>query len=203
MKVFCIGRNYADHAKELHNPVPQEPVIFMKPATAVCDPGINLYYPEFTDELHYECEMVLKIGKNGRNIPERFAYQYIDSWTVGIDFTARDLQQKLKKQGLPWEISKAFDHSALVGTLLPAPHLSEIHQANIALELNGVTVQQGNTADMIFPVEKIISYISKFFTLQIGDYIFTGTPAGVGLVLPYDRLTGYLNEEQLFDITLK
>lgn len=203
MKVFCIGRNYADHAKELHNPVPQEPVIFMKPATAVCDPGINLYYPEFTDELHYECEVVLKIGKNGRHIPEHFAYQYLDFWTVGIDFTARDWQQKLKKQGLPWEISKAFDHSALVGALLPVPPLSAIHHAEFSLALNGTTVQQGNTADMIFPVEKIISYISKFFTLQIGDYIFTGTPSGVGLVLPYDRLTGYLNQEQLFDITLK
>ncbi len=203
MKVFCIGRNYADHAKELNNPVPGDPIIFMKPSTAVCGPDVNIYYPEFTDELHYECEVVLKVCKNGHHIPERFAHQYVDFWTVGIDFTARDLQQKLKKQGLPWEISKAFNNSAFIGSLLPIENHNDIHHADFSLQRNGNIVQQGNTADMIFPYEKIISYISKFFTLQIGDYIFTGTPEGVGPVLPYDRLTGYLNQVQLFDMELK
>lgn len=202
MKVFCVGRNYREHAKELNNPLPQEPVIFIKPSTAVCKRNTNIYYPEFTDELHYECEVVLRICKNGRGIAERYAHQYFDAWTVGIDFTARDIQNRLKKNGLPWELAKSFDNSAYVGELRTIHDYPAIHHTDFRLELNKKTVQQGNTADMIFSFEKITSFISRYFTLQIGDYIFTGTPAGVGAVLPYDKLYGYLNGEALFNVEI-
>ncbi len=203
MKVFCIGRNYADHAKELNNPVPKEPVIFMKPATAVCSPNVNIYYPEFTDDLHYECEVVVRICKNGRNIPFKHLHQYYDAWTVGIDFTARDIQNRLKKEGLPWELAKSFDNSALVGRFLPIDDYKALNRADFSLAINDVVVQKGNTADMIFSIDQILHKISKYFTVQIGDYIFTGTPAGTGPVLPYDKLVGTLNGEQLFEVELK
>lgn len=202
MKIICIGRNYADHAKELNNPLPKEPVIFMKPKSALARPGIPVHYPQFTDNLQYECEVVLRICKNGRQIPQKFARQYFDHWTVGIDFTARDLQNKLKEEGLPWERAKAFDDSAVVGNFVPINE-ANLYSTQFSLSQNGAIVQKGHTSDLIFSFEHLISYISQYFTLQIGDLIFTGTPKGVGPVLPYDKLAGYLNNEKMFDIEIK
>ncbi len=203
MKIICIGRNYSEHAKELNNEVPSEPVIFLKPKSALLLPEKPVYYPEFTDDLQYECELVVKIGKNGKFIQEKFARKYYNEVSVGIDFTARDLQQKLKSKGLPWELAKAFDSSAAVGKFVTLPYDANIQQMNFELKLNDITVQQGNTADMLFGVNKIIEYVSKYFTLNIGDLIYTGTPAGVGPVAVYDKLTGYLNGELLLDIDIR
>ncbi len=202
MKIICIGRNYAEHAKELNNPLPKEPIIFLKPKSALVRSGIPISYPAFTDNLQYECEIVLRICKNGRKIPEKYAHQYYDQWTVGLDLTARDIQDKLKKQGLPWELAKAFDNSAIVGNFIDIDR-SQLYNTSFHLNLNDQTVQQGNTADLIFSFEKIISFISRFFTLQIGDLIFTGTPKGVGMILPYDNLEGFLNDEKLFEVELR
>lgn len=202
MKIICIGRNYAEHAKELNNPLPKEPVIFMKPKSALARPGIPVHYPQFTDNLQYECEVVLRVCKNGRQIPQKFARQYFDQWSVGIDFTARDLQNKLKEEGLPWERAKAFDDSAVVGNFIPIDE-SNLYSSTFSLSQNGAIVQKGHTSDLIFSFEHLISYISQYFTLQIGDLIFTGTPKGVGPVLPYDRLEGFLNNEKMFDIEIK
>jgi len=202
MKIICVGRNYAEHAKELNNPLPKEPVIFLKPKSALARTGVPINYPEFTDNLQYECEVVLRICKNGKKISERHAHQYFDQWTVGIDFTARDVQNKLKNQGLPWEIAKAFDDSAVVGQFVPFQR-EELYSANFSLDLNKEKVQTGTTADLIFSFEKLISYISQYFTLQIGDLIFTGTPKGVGPVLPYDVLEGFLNNEKLFEVEIR
>lgn len=203
MKIICIGRNYSEHAKELNNEVPSEPVIFLKPKSALLLPEKPVYYPEFTDDLQYECELVVKIGKNGKFIQEKFARKYYNEVSVGIDFTARDLQQKLKSKGLPWELAKAFDSSAAVGKFVTLSYDTNIQQMNFELKLNDITVQQGNTADMLFGVNKIIEYVSKYFTLNIGDLIYTGTPAGVGPVAVYDKLTGYLNGELLLDIDIR
>lgn len=202
MKIICIGRNYAEHAKELNNPLPKEPVIFMKPKSALARPGIPVHYPQFTDNLQYECEVVLRICKNGRQIPQKFAGQYFDHWSVGIDFTARDLQNKLKEEGLPWERAKAFDDSAVVGNFVPIDE-ANLYSSTFSLNQNGTMVQKGNTSDLIFSFEHLISYISQYFTLQIGDLIFTGTPKGVGPVLPYDKLEGFLNNEKMFDVEIK
>jgi len=202
MKIICIGRNYRDHALELNNPVPDEPVVFLKPKSSVAIPTLPVLYPEFTDNLQYECEVILKICKNGKQISERSALHYYKEWSVGIDFTARDLQNKLKSKGLPWECAKAFDGSAVLGDFVPVP-ADMRYQSSFSLHQNGNLVQQGYTGDLIFSFEKIISYVSRFFTLQIGDIIFTGTPAGVGAVLPYDRLEAFLNDEQLLAVELK
>lgn len=202
MKIICIGRNYAEHAKELNNAVPTEPVIFIKPKSALSRPEFPIHYPEFTDNLQYECEVVLRVCKNGKQIPQKFARQYFDHWTVGIDFTARDLQNRLKEEGLPWEKAKAFDDSAVVGKFIPIDY-DNLYSTGFSLSLNDVTVQRGHTSDLIFPFEQLISHISQYFTLQIGDLIFTGTPKGVGPVLPYDRLTGFLNNEKLFDVEIR
>lgn len=202
MKIICIGRNYAEHAKELNNPLPKEPVIFLKPKSALVRPGVAINYPEFTDNLQYECEVVLRICKNGKKISQKYARQYFDQWTVGIDFTARDVQTKLKEQGLPWEIAKAFDDSAVVGRFIPFEP-ENLYSSSFSLSLNNETVQRGHTSDLIFSFEKLINYISQYFTLQIGDLIFTGTPKGVGPVLPYDVLEGYLNHEKLFEVELR
>ena len=201
MKIICIGRNYVEHAKELQNEVPSEPVIFIKPKTALAHPHLQIHYPEFTDDLQFEAEVVLKISKNGKFIKERAARQYFDQWTIGIDFTARDVQTRLKAKGLPWELAKAFDGSAAVGQFVPVPDGPLTHY-DFALQVNDKTVQQGNTGQMIFSFEKIISYASKYFTLQIGDLIFTGTPAGVGPVLPYDQLNGFLDGEHLLNVEI-
>jgi acylpyruvate hydrolase len=202
MKIICIGRNYAEHAKELNNAVPKEPVIFIKPKSALARPGIPIHYPEFTDNLQYECEVVLRVCKNGKQIPQKFARQYFDQWTVGIDFTARDVQNKLKEEGLPWEKAKAFDDSAVVGNFIPIDH-DILYSSSFSLNLNEEPVQRGHTSDLIFSFEHIISHVSQYFTLQIGDLIFTGTPKGVGPVLPYDVLSGYLNHEKMFEVEIR
>jgi len=203
MKIICIGRNYADHAKELKNDVPTEPVIFMKPKSALLLPDKPVYYPEFTDDLHYECEVVVRINKNGKHIQEKFASKYYAEVTVGIDFTARDVQREQQKKGLPWEIAKGFDNSAAVGTFRPVSEVGNLNELPFQLKLNGETVQDGNTRDMIFNVDSIIAYASKYFTLNIGDLIFTGTPAGVGPVNVQDRLEGYLAGTKVLDVAIK
>lgn len=203
MKIICIGRNYAEHAKELNNDVPTEPVIFIKPRTALLFPEKPLYYPEFTDDLQYECELVYKICKNGKYIKEKFAHKYYNAVTVGIDFTARDLQQKLKSKGLPWELAKAFDGSAAVGEFMPISADMDLDNINFSLKRNGETVQQGNSHDMIFTIDQIIEYVSMYFTLNIGDLIFTGTPAGVGPVNVYDELEGYIADQKLLFVDIQ
>ncbi len=202
MKIICIGRNYSEHAKELNNEVPTEPVIFMKAKNALLAPDKPLYYPEFTDDLQYECELVVKIAKNGKYIQERFAKKYYNEISLGIDFTARDLQSKLKSKGLPWELAKAFDGSAAVGKFVSVEGLN-LSNLNFELKLNDKTVQQGNTGDMIFSVDKIIEYVSKYITLNIGDLIYTGTPAGVGSLNVYDKLVASLEGEQLLQVEIK
>jgi 2-keto-4-pentenoate hydratase/2-oxohepta-3-ene-1,7-dioic acid hydratase in catechol pathway len=202
MKIICIGRNYAEHAKELNNAVPKEPVVFIKPKSALSRPGLPIHYPEFTDNLQYECEVVLRVCKNGKQIPQKFARQYFDHWTVGIDFTARDLQNKLKEEGLPWEKAKAFDDSAVVGNFIPIDY-DILYSSSFSLNLNEEPVQRGHTSDLIFSFEHLVSHISQYFTLQIGDLIFTGTPKGVGPVLPFDVLSGYLNHEKMFEVEVR
>jgi 2-keto-4-pentenoate hydratase/2-oxohepta-3-ene-1,7-dioic acid hydratase in catechol pathway len=203
MKIICVGRNYADHAKELNNDVPKEPVIFMKPKGAILLPGKPLYYPEFTDDLQYECEMVVRISKNGKHIQEKFAHKYYDEVTLGIDFTARDVQREQQKKGLPWEIAKAFDGSAAVGSFEPIT--AETNVSNLAFQLkkNGETVQDGHTRHMIFSVDKILTYVSMYFTINIGDLIFTGTPAGVGPVTAGDKLEGYMQGLKVLDVDIR
>jgi 2-keto-4-pentenoate hydratase/2-oxohepta-3-ene-1,7-dioic acid hydratase in catechol pathway len=203
MKIFCVGRNYADHAKELGNAVPEEPVIFMKPKTALLPPNSPFYYPEFSNELHYEVELVLRISKNGKYVPEDQANKYYDAISVGIDFTARDIQANLKKKGLPWEKAKAWDNSAIIGDwvmltdeMLTAPIL-------FSLTKNTEQVQMGDTKDMIFSFDHIVSHISQYFSLNIGDMIYTGTPAGVGECVVGDQLEGYLETKKLFELEIK
>ncbi|MFY7849475.1 MAG: fumarylacetoacetate hydrolase family protein [Bacteroidia bacterium] len=202
MKIICIGRNYADHARELKNDIPAEPVIFMKPDSALTTGNRPFFLPEFTQDLHYETELVVRIHKLGRHIEERFAHKYYGDITVGIDFTARDLQQKLKTQGLPWELAKAFDGSAVLGEWVPLAG-RDIQDLHFHLDKNGKTVQQGHTADMLFNVNQIISFVSRYFTLKIGDLIYTGTPAGVGKVDIGDQLNGFLGDKELFRCEVK
>jgi len=192
MKIICIGRNYAAHAKELNNPVPEEPVVFMKPASALLVNNKPLYYPEFTNDLHYEAEIVLKVAKNGRHVQPEFASGYYEEIAFGIDFTARDLQQRCKEKGQPWEIAKGFDGAAPLSGFMP---IGAFNRSAIEFELhkNGKTVQHGNTKDLLFSFEDTIVYLSRFFKLQMGDLIFTGTPAGVGPVQIGDTLEGYLH----------
>ena len=201
MKIFCIGRNYSEHAKELNNAVPENPVVFMKPATALFKDNQPFYYPEFTKDLHYETELVLRICKQGKCIKEKFAHKYYDQIGLGIDFTARDLQTYQKAKGLPWEIAKAFDHSAVIGKLFPKENFAlPLH---FSLQLNGTEVQKGNSTDMLYSFDILIEYISQFFTLQAGDLIYTGTPAGVGAVKIGDRLEGFLETEKVFNFEIK
>lgn len=203
MKIFCVGRNYADHAKELKNDVPDEPVIFMKPKSALLQPHTPFYYPEFTNELHYECELVLRIAKNGKYIQEKFASKYYDAVSVGIDFTARDIQNELKQKGLPWEKAKAWDNSAVVGKWIPFPEVKNKNKINFALYKNKELVQQGDSDEMLFNFDYIVSYISNFFSINIGDLIFTGTPAGVGEAVVGDELEGFMEEQNLFTLEVK
>lgn len=203
MKIICIGRNYAEHARELNNAVPEEPIIFMKPKTALLTDGKPLFYPDFTNDLHYEGELVLRIGKNGKYIQEKFARRYYNAITVGIDFTARDVQKKLKEKGLPWEIAKGFDGSAAVGNFINLDEKQSINDLRFELKLNGETRQIGDPNQMIFSPEKIIAYVSQFFMLNIGDLIFTGTPSGVGGLTVTDELVGYLNGQELLQCTIK
>lgn len=203
MKIFCIGRNYAEHAKELNNAIPSAPVVFMKPATALLTENKDFYYPNFTKDLHFECELVLRICKNGKAVQEKFATNYYDAITVGIDFTARDLQEQQKAKGLPWEIAKAFDHSAVLGTWLSKDQVAQQESILFSLRKNNELVQQGDTNDLLFSFDKVISYISQFFTLQMGDLIFTGTPSGVGPVAIGDQLSGAIGEQTLFSFAIK
>lgn len=203
MKIFCVGRNYADHAKELGNAVPEEPVIFMKPKTALLQPNTPFYYPEFSNELHYEVELILRIAKNGKYIPENQASKYYDAISVGIDFTARDVQANLKKKGLPWEKAKAWDNSAVAGNWILLSNEMLANPIHFTLNKNGEQVQIGDTRDMIFSFDHIVSHISQYFSLNIGDMIYTGTPAGVGECVPGDVLTGYLETQKMFELEIK
>ena len=203
MKIFCVGRNYAAHAQELGNDIPDEPVIFMKPKSALLQSHTPFYYPEFTNELHYECELVLRVSKNGKYIQDKFASKYYDAITTGIDFTARDIQNELKEKGLPWERAKAWDNSAVIGKWIPLANIKDRNNINFTMFKNNEMVQQGNSKNMIHDFDYIISYISNFFSVNIGDLIFTGTPAGVGEVVVGDELEGRIDEESLFKLEVK
>ena len=203
MKIICIGRNYAAHAKELGNEIPEEPVIFMKPKNALLQGHTPFYYPEFTNELHYECELVLRVCKNGKFITEEQAPQYYNAISVGIDFTARDIQEEHKKKGLPWEKAKSFDNSAILGKLIDIKPGFNKKGIKFSLKMNGDVVQSGNSDDMIFSFDSIISHISNYFSLNIGDLIYTGTPAGVGECSVGDELEGFLGNDKLFSLTIK
>lgn len=203
MKIICIGRNYVEHAKELGNDIPDEPVIFMKPKSAIIQPHTPFYYPEFTNELHYECELVLRISKNGKYIQERHASNYYNGITVGIDFTARDIQDELKKKGLPWEKAKAFDNSAAIGKFIDIKPDFNKKNINFSFFKNSEQVQEGNSGNMIFSIDKLIANISLYFSLNIGDYIFTGTPAGVGECVVGDELEAFLEKESLLKLEVK
>ena len=202
MKIFCIGRNYLDHIKELNNALPTKPLIFMKPPTALLIDNKPFYYPDFTQNLHHEIEIVIRISKNGKAIEKEFAHRYYDKIGIGIDFTARDLQDELKDKGQPWELAKGFDGSAVLSNLIS---IKEVDMSNIHFHLtkNGITVQTGETKDLIFNFDTIIAYISKFFTLQQGDLIYTGTPAGVGAVVIGDKLEGFLEGKSMFNCDIK
>jgi acylpyruvate hydrolase len=201
MKIICIGRNYAEHALEMKAELPSEPVFFLKPDTALLKAGEDFYYPEFTKDLNYECELVFKIIKPGKHIEEKFAHKYYEAFTLGIDFTARDIQAKCKEKGLPWEKAKAFDNSAPVGEFKSLASVQ--NPIHFELRLNGNTVQKGNSHQMIFNIDKIIAYVSQFITLKTGDLIFTGTPEGVGPVKIGDKLEAYTNGEKLLELLIK
>jgi acylpyruvate hydrolase len=204
MKIICIGRNYVEHAKELNSPLPEKPVFFLKPDTALVIRNRPFYYPDFSKEIHYEAELVLKVCKVGKSIPEKFALDYIDSIGLGFDFTARDLQQQCKDKGLPWEISKGFDYSAPISQVfVPKDQFPDLKNISFHLDLNGKRVQAGNSGDMIFPFEKVISYVSQFMTLRTGDLIFTGTPAGVGPVKIGDKMEGFLEGKLMLQCSIK
>ena len=202
MKIICIGRNYAEHAKELGNEIPESPVIFMKPDTAVLKKGSDFYIPEFSDDVHYELEVVLKISKGGKYIQEENADKYYDEIGLGIDFTARDLQSQLKAKGLPWELAKAFDGSAVVSDFYKKEDF-DVKNLNFSLMKNKEEVQNGNTALMIFSPEQIIAFVSQYFTLRVGDLIFTGTPKGVGKVSENDLLEAFLEDRKIFDLRIQ
>lgn len=203
MKIICVGRNYADHAKELGNDIPDEPVIFMKPKSALLQSHTPFYYPEFSNELHYECELVLRVCKNGKYIQERHASNYYNGITVGIDFTARDIQDELKKKGLPWEKAKAFDNSAAVGKFIDVTPAMNRKNIGFTFFKNKELVQTGNSANMIFSIDAIIAHISNYFSLNIGDLIFTGTPAGVGECVVGDVLEAFLEKDNLLTVEVK
>jgi len=203
MKIFAIGQNYVEHNKELSSPNPTEPVVFMKPDTAALKNNKPFFIPDFTQELHYETELIIKFNRIGKNIDSKFSHRYFAEIGLGVDFTARDLQRKLKAEGRPWEVCKAFDNSAVIGNFIPVAELDDIQSINFRLDLNGKTVQNGNSADMIFPINELIAYVSRFFTIKIGDILFTGTPVGVGKVAIGDRLEGYIFDKKMFDFTVK
>lgn len=203
MKIFCVGRNYVAHAQELGNEVPDEPIIFMKPKSALLQSHTPFYYPEFTNELHYECELVLRICKNGKYIQDRFASKYYDALTVGIDFTARDVQDELKAKGLPWEKAKSWDNSAVIGKWIPFQDIKSKKDINFSLLKNKEVVQKSNSGLMINNFDKIVAHISNFFSINIGDLIFTGTPAGVGECVVGDELEGLIEDQSMFTVEIK
>ena len=205
MKIICVGMNYASHNKEmLHTLLLSDPTIFLKPDSALLKDSKPFFIPDFTSEMHYETEIVVKIDRLGKNITAKFAHRYYSEITVGIDFTARDLQRKLRDGGMPWEISKAFDSSAAIGEFFPLETLKkDINNVPFYLDINGTKVQEGNTQDMIFKVDEIIEYVSRFFTLKIGDLIYTGTPAGVGKVEINDHLQGFIGKQKVLDFFVR
>lgn len=203
MKIICIGRNYADHAKEMNAAVPENPVFFMKPDTALLSHEKPFFFPDFTKDLHYECEVVVRINRVGKNISVQFAPKYYSEIGLGIDFTARDVQQQCKEKGLPWEIAKSFDGSAPVSKTFLDKSTLDVANIGFSLHKNGETVQQGNTKDMLFGIDQIIAYVSQFITLKVGDLIYTGTPAGVGPVAIGDTLAGFIGEQQMFEVRIK
>jgi len=203
MKIICIGRNYADHAKEMNAPTPEFPLFFLKPDSAIHPKRTPFYYPEFTKDLHYECEVIVRINKLGKNIHRKFAHTYYDEIGVGIDFTARDLQEECKAKGLPWERAKAFDGSAILSEKYITKSELDLDNISFSLYKNDQLVQQGNTKDFIFSIDTIISYVSQFMTLKFGDILFTGTPAGVGPVKIGDTLTGFIGEKEMYTLRIK
>ncbi len=203
MKIICIGRNYLQHINELNNKKPENPLFFLKPETAIQPKGHPFFIPDYSNDIHYEIELVLKINKVGKHIEEQFAHKYFSEIGIGIDFTARDIQEKCKKEGLPWEPAKGFDGSAQISTKFIDKKNLKLNNINFKLKKNNVTVQDGNSKDMIFSFNKIISFISKYYTLKIGDLIYTGTPSGVGKVNKNDKLTGYLNNEEILSVDIK
>lgn len=203
MKIICVGRNYADHARELNNEVPTEPVIFLKPDSAILKDGKAFYVPDHLGSVHHELEIVLRICKNGKHISPKFAADYYDQIGLGIDFTARDLQSTLKNKGLPWELAKGFDGSAVLGDFVPKSHLGDLAQLQLELLVNGEKRQEGNTRDLLFSFEAIIAFVSQYFTLRQGDLIYTGTPAGVGPVQAGNKLEGFLNGQKMLAFEVK
>lgn len=204
MKIICIGRNYADHAKELNNPIPKEPVIFLKPDSALIPKRNPFYYPNFTKDLHHEVELVLRISRLGKKIEPRFAYKYYDAIGIGIDFTARDIQKQCKDKGLPWEKAKAFDCSAPLGEkFIPIDEFEDINNINFSMQRNGEVVQAGNTKDLLFNFDELISHVSQYFMLKMGDLIYTGTPAGVGPVQIGDRLECFIEDDMMLKVDVK
>ncbi len=203
MKIICIGRNYVDHIKELNNERPTDPVLFIKPDSAVLPKEQDFYIPEFSNDIHYEVEVLVKIKKVGKHIDAQFSHTYYDEIGLGIDFTARDLQSQLKEKGLPWEKAKGFDGSAVIGKWLPKSSLGDVNHLKFQLKKNNEVVQEGDTSLMLWKIDEIISYVSSFFTLKKGDIIFTGTPAGVGRISANDYLSGTLENEQMFSLNIK
>jgi len=203
MKIICIGRNYAEHAKEMNSAIPSEPVFFLKPDTSLIKDNQPFYYPDFSKEIHHEVELVLKINKPGKNIQTQFANKYYNEIGIGIDFTARDIQAECKKNGLPWEKAKAFDGAAPIGKFIDKKQFTDEKNINFHLKINGNNVQEGNTKDLLFSFDMIIAYISKYFTLRTGDLIYTGTPEGVGPVKIGDRLEAFIEDQKLLDFEIK
>ena len=205
MKIICVGMNYSEHNKELENSLllPEDPVIFMKPDSAILKNGTPFFIPDFAQRFDYETEIVVRINKMGKSIPERFAHRYYDAATVGIDFTARDMQRSLRDKGLPWELSKGFDGAAILGEWVPTEEIDDIQNVAFHLEIDGRTVQSGNTRDMLFGVDRLIAYVSRFCTLKTGDLLFTGTPAGVGPVHINEHLEGFLEDRKVLSFNVK
>jgi len=203
MKIICIGRNYKNHVNELNNIVPTEPVIFLKPDTSIILKKQPFFIPDFSNDIHHEVEVIVKINRVGKYISKEFAHKYYDKIGLGIDFTARDIQQNQKKFGLPWEKAKAFDGSALIGKWVNKTSFDDINDINFSLMKNNELVQQGNTSQMLWDIDSIIAYVSSFFSLKIGDIIFTGTPAGVGAVKENDKLKGFINGDEFFDLKIR
>lgn len=203
MKIICIGRNYTEHIEELANEKPEHPVVFMKPDTAILPRNQAFYIPDFTNKVHYEVELLVKINRVGKHIAAKFAHKYYDEIGLGIDFTARDMQDELKSKGLPWEKAKAFDHSAVIGEFVSKTDYEDLQNLNFSLQKNGEWVQKGNTSHMLWQIDELIAYVSQFFTLKTGDILFTGTPAGVGQVEDGDELVGYIEDKEFFKVPVK
>lgn len=203
MKIICIGRNYTEHIKELANEKPSDPVVFLKPDTSVLVKNQPFFIPDFSNDVHHEVEILVKISKVGKYIDKKFAHKYYDQIGLGIDFTARDLQNELKSKGLPWEKAKGFDGAAVTGEWLPKSDFKDLNDINFSMKKNGEVVQKGNTSQMLWKIDELIEYISKYFTLKIGDIIFTGTPSGVSRIDPDDELVGYIENQEMFKLTIK